>query len=395
MAYFTPYIDNLGIHVPTYKDILEYYIAKAKEIFGNDIYLGEDSKDYQLISIIARSAATSLQAAVDSYNSRDPDTAFDDVLDGLCSINGIQRKPSTYSTAQVTLSGIPYTLITGGVIQSTSGDLWNLPDEVVLDSNGTALVTATAQEKGTITALANTLTTIVTPTYGWYSVTNLSAASPGQEAETTPALKARRKIAVATPAQTPLESLAAGINNILGVTDFQVYENDTGEVDDRGFPGHSIVSVVEGGANEDIARAIATRKNMGVLSYGDITLPITNEYGSTLNISFFRPQYVDVYIEIYIIPRDNYTSLIGEQIKEALINYFNKIKIGDNLYSAQLYEIVLSVSPDVKPYFSIDPSQGIEVGTSSDSLSRQDLTATFKQKFTTTEDKITLTIVND
>ena len=210
MAYFTPYIDNLGIHVPTYQDIIDYYISKAREIFGSDIYLGEDSKDYQLISIIARSAATALQAAVDSYNARDPDTSFDDVLDGLCSINGIQRKPATYSTAEVTLSGIPYTLITGGVVQSTSGDQWNLPQEVVLDANGSALVTATAQEKGAITALPNTITTIVTPTYGWYSVTNLSPASVGQMAETTPALKARRKIAVSTPAQTPLESLSAG-----------------------------------------------------------------------------------------------------------------------------------------------------------------------------------------
>lgn len=394
MAYFTPYIDNLGIHVPTYQDIIDYYIVKAKEIFGSDIYLGEDSKDYQLISIIARSAATALQAAVDSYNSRDPDTSFDDVLDGLCSINGIQRKPATYSTASVTLSGIPYTLITGGVVQSTSGDLWNLPDEVVIDSGGTALVTATAQEKGAITALANTITTIVTPTYGWYSVTNLSAASIGQPAETTPALKARRKIAVATPAQTPMESLAAGIDNILGVTDFQLYENDGDETDDRGFPGHSIVAVVEGGTNEDITQSIALRKNMGVLSYGDVTLPVTNEYGSTLNISFFRPEYTDVYIGIYIVPKDGYTTLVGTQIKEALVKYFENLKIGDDLYNAQLYEIVLSVSPDVKPYFSIDPTQGIVIGTASDSMSRQDLAATFKEKFRTGESYITLNIVN-
>lgn len=394
MAYFTPYIDNLGIHVPTYQDILDYYITKAKEIFGGDIYLGEDSKDYQLISVVARSAATSLQAAVDSYNSRDPDTAFDDVLDGLVSINGIQRKPSTYSTASVTLSGLPYTLITGGVIQSTSGDLWNLPDEVVLDGNGTALVTATAQQKGAITALANTLTTIVTPTYGWYSVTNLSAASEGQAAETTPALKARRKIAVATPSQTTLESLDAGISNVLGVTDFHIYENDEGTTSSEGFPGHSVVTVVEGGSNEDIAKTLATYKNMGVLAYGDVILPISNEYGSTINIGFFRPEYVNIYVGVYIVPRDGYTSLVEQQIKEALVKYFSNLRIGDNLYSAQLYEIVLSVSPDIKPYFSIDPNQGIVVGTSSDSLSKQDLEATFKQKFQLLGDNITINIVN-
>jgi uncharacterized phage protein gp47/JayE len=394
MAYFTPYIDNLGLHVPTYQDIIDYYVAKAKEIFGADIYLGPDSQDYQMYSIIARAAAASLQAAVDSYNARDPDTAFDDVLDGLVTINGIQRKPSTYSTVSVTLTGIPYTLITGGVIQSISGEKWNLPNEVVLDGNGTALVTATAQEKGAITALPNTLTGILTPTYGWYSVTNLSEAYVGQAAETTPALKARRKIAVATPSQTPLEGLSAAILNILGVTDHAVYENDTKETDERGLPGNSITVVVAGGSNEDIANAIAKEKNMGVLSYGNVTLPVRNEYGSLLDISFFRPELVDVYIQVNIVPRNGYTTLVGQQIQEAINSYFTNLRIGDNLYSTQLYESALSVSPDIKPYFSISPTAGITVGTSAGNLSKQDLIATFKQKFQTEIDNITINIVN-
>ena len=394
MAYFTPYIDNLGIHVPTYQDILDYYIAKAKEIFGADIYLGEDSQDYQLISIIARSAASALQAAVDSYNARDPDTAFDDVLDGLVTINGIQRKPSTYSTATVVLTGEPYTLITGGVVQSLLGDLWNLPQEVVLDGTGNASVTATAQEKGAIVALANSITNIVTPTYGWYTVNNPSNASEGQPAETTPALKARRKIAVATPSQTPLESIEAGIDNILGVMDFHVYENDGDEVDERGFPGHSITAVVEGGADGDIAETISKRKNLGVKSYGDVTLPITNEYGSTQNISFFRPDYVTLYMTINIVPRAGYTTLVAQQIKESIINYLSALSIGDNLYNSQLYEAVLSVSPDIRPYFSIDPSTGITVGTSAGSQSKQDLIATFKQKFSASEENITINTVS-
>ena len=392
MAYFTPYIDNLGIHVPTYQDIIDYYIAKAKEIFGADIYLGEDSQDYQLISVVARSAASSLQAAVDSYNARDPDTAFDDVLDGLVTINGIQRKPSTYSTATVVLTGEPYTLITGGVVRSLSGDLWNLPQEVVLDATGNATVTATAQEKGAIVALANSITGIVTPTYGWYTVNNPSDASEGQAAETTPALKARRKVAVATPALTTLESLCAGIDNILGVTDFQVYENDTSEEDARGFPGHSITAVVAGGTNEDIAQAISTRKNLGVLSYGDVSIQVTNEYGSSQTISFFRPEEIPVYITVNIIPRDGYTTLVGQQIKEAIVNHVNSLHIGDNLYNGQLYEAALSISPDVKPYFSIDTVRGITIGTEAGTQSVQDLTATFKQKYLSTTDNITVHI---
>lgn len=390
MAYFTPYIDNSGIHVPSYQDIIDYYVSKAKEIFGSDIYLGEDSQDYQMLSILARASAASLQAAVDSYNARDPDTAFDDTLDGLVTINGIERKPSTYSTVNLNLTGIPYTVIRGGVVQSVSGDKWNLPSEVVLDASGEALVTGIAQEKGAVVALTGEINKIVTPTYGWSTVNNQDAANVGQPVETTPALKARRKIAVATPSQTPLESLSSGINNLLGVTDFRVYENDTKVTDSRGFPGNSITAVVQGGVDEEIAKTISKLKNMGVLSYGDVTIPVTNEYGSTLNISFFRPELVPTYITVNITPLSGYTTEVGDQIKQAIIDYYSNMKIGDNLYNSQLWEAALSVSPDVRPYFAINPAKGITVGLESGSQSNQNLTATFKQKFTLDSDNITI-----
>lgn len=390
MAYFTPYIDATGIHVPTYKDIIEYYVAQAKTIYGYDIYLEEDSADYQMISIIARAGAASLQAAVDSYNARDPDSTFDDVLDGLVVINGIERKPSSKSTVTLELTGLPYTLIRNGVVQSLSGDNWDLPTEVVLDGTGKATVTGYAQETGEIVALSNEITKIVTPTYGWSTVNNPNAANVGQPVESNADLKARRKIAVATPSVTPLESLAAGINNLLGVTDFQVYENDTKETDSRGFPGNSITVVVEGGADEDIAQVISTRKNMGVLSYGDVDVEVTNEYGSIQTIHFFRPEYIETYITVNITPLSGYTTEVADQIKSAIINYYQSLYIGDNLYNSQLWEAALSVSPDVRPYFAIDPTKGITIGTSSGQQSAQNLTATFKQKFSITENNITI-----
>ena len=54
MAYFPPYIDETGMHIPTYSDIRDDLISSMKEIFGNDIYIDEDSQDYQQISIFAK-----------------------------------------------------------------------------------------------------------------------------------------------------------------------------------------------------------------------------------------------------------------------------------------------------------------------------------------------------
>lgn len=39
MAYFAPYIDDSGLHIPTYQDIMDYLEEQVRLIFGNDIYL--------------------------------------------------------------------------------------------------------------------------------------------------------------------------------------------------------------------------------------------------------------------------------------------------------------------------------------------------------------------
>ena len=53
MSYFTPYVDASGLHIPTYPDIRDDIILQMRKIYGNDIYLENDSADYQFISTLA------------------------------------------------------------------------------------------------------------------------------------------------------------------------------------------------------------------------------------------------------------------------------------------------------------------------------------------------------
>lgn len=131
---------------------------------------------------------------------------------------------------------------------------------------------------------------------------------------------------------------------------------------------------------------------MGVLSYGDVKIQVTNEYNSILTIGFFRPEYVNVFVKVNITPREGYTSEVGTQIQQAIYNYITSLKIGNNLFNSQLWEAALSVSPDIKPYFSIDPLKGILIGTASGSEALQDIGATFKQKFTSTPENIQIIV---
>ena len=396
MSYVAPYIDNTGLHVNTYPDILDYFVNESKRIFGEDIYLENDSSDYQMLSILARAIYEEEQALMTCYQARSPmSTTSRDALDGLMSINGLRRKEASYSMVTVTLTGTAYTQIIGGVVQSTDGSKWSLPQEVVLSSGGTASVVATAQEEGAITALPGTITQIVTPTYGWTSVTNPSAASVGQPVETNAQAIARQQTAVATPSQTPLEGTKAGIYNVPGITQFRVYENDTSAADDydtatsTGGPANSITAVVEGGDSQAIGEAIAYHKTPGCYTAGDVTVVVVDSYGAQNNIRFYRPTYENVYATFTIEPLTGYSSATADMIKEAVVNYISKLQIGDNLYLSQLWEAALSSSPDLRPLFSL---KSVTAGTAEGEESTDDLIADFDTCFRSTVDKITIEI---
>ena len=92
MSYFTPYVDTSGLHIPTYADIRDDIIVQMKKIYGNDIYLENDSADYQFISILALKISDSYQAVQYACNARSPVTAIGAALDSVVKLNGIVRK---------------------------------------------------------------------------------------------------------------------------------------------------------------------------------------------------------------------------------------------------------------------------------------------------------------
>ena len=202
MAYFAPYIDETGLHIPTYSDIMEYLEEQVRLIFGNDIYLGDDAQDYQLLSVFAAKLFDVMQLAELNYNNRSPATASGAALDTLVAINGLQRQPATASTATVTLTGTAGAVISRGAVQQVStGYLWSLPASVTIGDDGTAEALATCQQLGPTVAVPGDLSIIATPTAGWVSVTNAAAADLGRAVETDAELRARQAQSVANPSR--------------------------------------------------------------------------------------------------------------------------------------------------------------------------------------------------
>lgn len=352
MAYFAPYVDDAGLHLPTYADIRDDIVANFKEIYGEDIYLENDSQDYQMISAFALKTYDTMQLLQIIYNNHSPKTAIGTALSNLVKLNGIVRKSASYSTCVLTLTGTPGTTIAAGVVEDTAGIKWDLPKNVKFNL-GVTEVTAQCEELGEIEAPTGTITKINTPQKGWSSVTNQVPAVVGQPVETDEELRARQSVSVALPAQNMLNATIAGLKAISGVTRVKVYDNDSNVTDTNGIPGHSIAAVVEGGLDADVAETIYLRKGAGGGTYGTTTVNFKNNDGLTNAINFFRPLYVSIDVEVSITKNANYTDAVGEQIKENIKSYIELLDIGVNATVIGVLTAVTAAVDSTNPAFSI------------------------------------------
>lgn len=331
-----PTIDEYGIYAPQYSEILEYLQERYRAIFGADVYLGNDSQDGQFLAIVAAAINDSNAAAVAIYNSFSPATAQGEGLSRNVKINGIARLVASKSAATVTLGGNIGTVISNGVV-SDGVNLWDLPATVTIPISGEISVTATSREEGAISAGAGTITQISTPVYGWNSVTNSAAATPGAPVETDAALRLRQANSVALPSQTVLSGMVGAVQSVTGVTRVKAYENDTNSTDGDGLPAHSVALIVEGGDSQAIAEAIAYKKTPGVYLYGSTAVTITDDYGLSQTVRYSEPIAVPIEIELSIAAGTGYTSAIGEEIKSALVAHINSLDIGQDVIITRLY----------------------------------------------------------
>lgn len=367
-TYFAPYVDESGLHIPTYNGILNHLLDNAKKIYGQDIYLGTDSADYQMISVYSLSLYEAMQTLQYNYNQMSPNTSIGAGLSSLVRLNGLLRRSATYSTCDVVLTGTSAATITDGVVTDVSGYQWDLPTPITLQAAGSPVgttysltVTATCQTIGAINAAIGDINTISTPTAGWTAVENLVAATAGTAAETDSELRERQAVSTALPSQTMLEGTIAGIISISGVTRYKAYENPTNSttygdpgVPFEGAPVHSITCVVEGGEIADIAQIIYENRGLGCYVNGDVETNITDDYDNITTIRFYRPTYVPIYINITIDELIGYTDDMEDEIKTAIADYINSLQIGETLvWSSVIYAAVSVMTRQAKPTFSI------------------------------------------
>jgi len=353
--YNAPNIGPAGLSIPSYTDILNDNLNQFLNIFGQNQYVGTDSAIYQLLAILSLKTSDVLKALQFAYNQMSPLTAVGAGLDRCVKYNGIARSPFGYSTATLTITGVPGATITNGIAQDVNGNQWALPTVVVIPGPGTINVIGTCIVGGNITASANTINVIATPQAGWSTVNNPSDAIPGNSIETDSQLRARQAISVALPSETLLAGTVADLAALAGVTRYNVLENPTNAIDAYGNPPHSLTAVVEGGTNDDVAQTIYNNRGIGCYTNGTTQVIVTDpNTGYTMPINFDRPTYFPIYVSLSVQLLAGGTTATLDSIQAAIVNYLNSLQIGQSVIYSELYGAALEARPNPDmPLFSI------------------------------------------
>lgn len=382
-----------GISAPAYQTILTNITGYFQQIYGTDAYLDPDSKDGQMIALVALAVHDANNTAIAVYNSFSPSTGMADALSRNVKINGITRRGATNSTVDLTLTGTAGTTITNGSAKDNNGVIWSLPASVTISPDGTVTATATCASAGAVAAVAGSVTLINTPTRGWTKVTNASAATVGSAAEKDSELRIRQRQSVALPSKTPFDALDGAIANVTGVTRHKLYENDTGSQDANGLPGHSLAAIVDGGDVSAIAKVIQGKKGQGVSTFGSTAISVQDSWGNPHTISFSRSAPVPVYIAITLRAFTGYTTQVGNDIKAAIAAYINSLDIGDDLLLSRVYSPanIGVVSGGESRYYDIN---SLQIGRSATAVAPANIVTAYNEAVTCSVNNIAIAVVS-
>ena len=346
MAYFEPYIDAEGVHTPTYDEVLEYLMENYRAIFGEDVYLGEETPDYQLISLVAKCMTDYSNLATQAYYERNPYYASGNSLDLLVQLSGLTRRQPTASKAILVLSGAEGTVIEAGkqAIDET-GNIWTIQFTTIIPAEGEAEVYAICDTLGAIAAPVGAISGIYTPIPGWEGVTNEIEAEIGTDLETDAELRIRFAATHAMSNSGIESSFITGLLSLDGVKHADIVSNNTDDdnTGTGGLPPHSFCAVVDGGDADEIAEKILYLKAPGVATAGGVEKTVTDSDGHEYTIKFSRPTATAVPITVTVKDLGGYDPSRSDAIiKAALEADINSLGIGKSWALTMGYKDIYS-----------------------------------------------------
>lgn len=386
-----PEFTKEGIETQTFTEVFNQLVQQYKDIYGSDIDLSQNTPDGQKIGIEAKLATDLQEFALSLADSRDPDFAEGNNLNIIAKVCGITRNPATQSSVLVTVTtNEAIVLASGFTIADDNNQNWITKEDLIL-TQGDNDIEFYSENFGSISALAGTITTIITVIREIVSVTNPDDAVVGVDEETDENFRIRRNLSTENPAYSTLGSLYARLANIENVTDVVAYENNQDTTDPvRDMPPHSIWCIVKDGTNEKIAEVIVKNKTGGTTMKGQVVVeyeenrirpngtPITLYH----QIKFDRPILKNLYIRLTVEEISIEDPIDIQLIKNKLLT--KKYLIGEDAQANSLFCLIYQAGTN---FIATDLEISIDEVTWTD----KQISANFDDLFIILNENITIT----
>ena len=341
-------IDETGFHRDRYQDVREENAQRWSDSFPT-LNTGTSTVSGRMVSIQSAMRDDLNAKAEYILNSFSPFTAIGAQLSNLAPLMNKRRLPRIYS--QVTLqfnADMNGANVPDGTIVSSSLDRtkkFSTTQPLTIAPNGFGVVLAEAIEASDYKPAAGTITVIESGVYGVVSVTNPNDGTLGRARETDAQLRFRMLQTSSAASGTP-EGIYTAISQVDGVTYASVLENFTDTTNDSGMPPHSIMPVVDGGDDNEVALAILATRGAGIdfttsshipgASWTSVSV-INPANGQSVAVWFARPSNTTAAIDINISTDSNFPSDGQQRIKDEVVNFVNQWPIGKLLYASRLY----------------------------------------------------------
>lgn len=384
-------LTDRGFRRPTYAELLDALEYKARELFGAKANLTVRSPIGIFLRIFAWALNLLFATLEDVYNSRFVDTAVGTSLYNLGKAIGLRLLSAQKAVGYLQVTGTDGTTVPVGWLAATvAGAQYVVVSEGVI-TGGTATVAAQAAQAGPDgNTAASTITAIVNPMDGISAVTNPAPFDGGRDTETDPEYRARYYESVDYAGGVNADGISGEIlQNVEGVYNAVVYENDTDETDSDGIPPHAFEAVVYGGLDGDVATQIFRRKAAGIQTHGNTTIAVMSASGTPYNIRFSRPVPVPIHVRVTDLQVDpaTYPSDGDAQIAQAITAYIGGdakggLNIGVDVVYNRLFEPVFSVSGVIDFELTVS-SDGINFDT-------ENIPISSREKATTSEGMVSV-----
>ncbi|ANA12936.1 baseplate J/gp47 family protein [Acetobacter oryzifermentans] len=352
-----PSFTDAGFVAPSESDMLSGALADINAAFGNLLNTALSTPQGQLAMSLTAIIGDAYDQMLALFNGVDPDRASGRMQDAVGKLYFMTRRGATATVVTVACTGAAGTVIPEGtLIQDGNGKTYAADGAITIDATGTGTGTFSCTETGAIECASSSVS-VYQSVVGLSSVTNPSAGVTGSDEESRVEFEQRRQESVAANSVGSLDAVLGAVEAVSGVTDAYVTDNSTDAAETTNgvsIAAHSLFVCVNGGADEDIARAILSKKPPGCGYTGTSSVTVTDPNSGyttapSYTVQFTRATPTPVYISVTLKSSSSVPSTATSDVQAAIISAFNggdggaRARIASLLFASRYYAPIVAL----------------------------------------------------